>query len=587
MDELGDGRPHVLREYAVLADGQRAALIGPRGDCAWLCAPAFDDPAVFGSLVGADGCYQIRPRGRFVWGGSYEPGSLIWRSRWVTGGAVVECREALALPSDPHRLVLLRQVVAKQSSAEVMVRLEPAAEFGRHGVSDLVRSDDGRWTGRSGPLYVRWSGAAGAHPEADADSGALVLDIRLSEGETRDLVLEISDQPLPGPVVAEHAWTATEREWRDRVPELQGLPGTRDLRHAVAVLTGLTAPSGGMVAAATTSLPERAREGRNYDYRYVWIRDQCYAGLAAGAAGVTRLLDSAVAFVSHRLLEDGERLQPAYTIGGGRVPDQERLDLPGYPGAEVVLGNHVNAQFQLDAFGDALQLLAVAHGQGRLDSDGWHAVEAAAAAIAARWQEPEAGIWELDDHRWTQSRLACVAGLRAMAKAAGGSRAAEWLSLAETILADVASTGVHESGRWKRAPDDGRLDASLLLPGLRGAVPPDDPRHVQTLRSVLEELTEDGYLYRFRHDSRPLADAEGAFLICGFWVVEALVQQGRLVEAGRWFERSRAACGPPGLYTEEFDVPQRQLRGNLPQAFVHAELIRAGVALAGASVTDQ
>lgn len=576
-------QPHVLREYALLGDGMRAALVGPRGDCAWLCAPGFDGPAVFGSLLGAGGCYEVTPVGRFVWGGYYEPGTLIWRNRWVVDDSIVECREALALPPDPHRLVLLRRVVAVHGPAHLRVRLAPAAEFGRHAISEMRRSDDGRWTGRSGPLTFRWAGAAGAQPE-DGDgeeTAALVLDLRLDEGEIRDLVLELSDRPLPRPADADFSWAATEREWDQRVPALGHLPGTRDARHAVAVLSGLTGPSGGMVAATTTSLPERARAGRNYDYRYVWIRDQCYAGLAAAEAGLAELLDGAVRFISARLLEDGPKLQPAYTTGGGRVPDQEEKDVPGYPGGTCVVGNHVNSQYQLDAHGEALQLLAAAASLGRLDNDGWHAAEIAVDAVASRWQEPEAGIWELDDHLWTQSRLACVAGLRAMAGQVDRSLAGNWLSLADTISSDVSSTGVHPSGRWKRAADDGRVDASLLLAGLRGAVPPDDPRHLQTIRAVLDDLTEDGYLYRFRHDSRPLADAEGAFLICGFWMTEALAQQGRTVEAARWFERTRAACGPPGLYTEEFDVRQRQLRGNLPQAFVHAELLRAGVALAG------
>jgi GH15 family glucan-1,4-alpha-glucosidase len=169
-----------------------------------------------------------------------------------------------------------------------------------------------------------------------------------------------------------------------------------------------------------------------------------------------------------------------------------------------------------------------------------------------------------------------VAGLRALGKATtAGRRAPEWLALADRLLAEAASDGVHHGGRWQRAPEDQRVDAALVLPGLRGATPPDDPRHTLTLAAVLDELTEDGYVYRFRHDARPLHDAEGAFLLCGFWIAEALAQQGKPTDAMRWFERTRAACGPSGLFTEEFDVGQRQLRGNLPQAFVHAELLHA------------
>ena len=210
----------------------------------------------------------------------------------------------------------------------------------------------------------------------------------------------------------------------------------------------------------------------------------------------------------------------------------------------------------------------------RLDSDGWRAAEIAADAIARRHHEPDAGIWELEPDVWTESRLACAAGLRAAARRPrAGSVAARWESLADTLVAETARDGLHRTGRWQRSPTDPGVDAALLLPAIRGTLAADDPRTVATLRAVLEDLTEDGYAYRFRHGDQPLSRAEGAFLLCGFLVSLALLDQGDVVGAARWFERNRAACGPPGLFTEEFDVTQRQQRGNLPQAFVHALLI--------------
>ncbi len=257
-----------------------------------------------------------------------------------------------------------------------------------------------------------------------------------------------------------------ERVWR-----------LRDARHSYAVLRGLTSSGGGMVAAATMSLPERAEEGRNYDYRYVWIRDQCYVGQAVAADGPHPLLDDAVRFVSERLLADGPNLKPAYTTSGGPVPDQRSLDLPGYPGGHDIVGNHVNAQFQLDALGEALLLFAAAARHDHLGTDHYKAVTAAVAAIETRWREPDAGIWELDSHRWAHSRLICAAGLRAIATAgAAPADAAAWSGLADTLLADAASDCVHPSGRWQRAPDDPRVDAALLLPAIRGALPAGDPR---------------------------------------------------------------------------------------------------------------
>jgi GH15 family glucan-1,4-alpha-glucosidase len=335
-----------------------------------------------------------------------------------------------------------------------------------------------------------------------------------------------------------------------------------------------------MVAAATTALPERAREGRNYDYRYAWIRDQAYAGQAAARAGVDRLLDSAVTFVSERVNEHGRDLRPVYTTTGAPVPAERTLDLPGYPGGDAVIGNSARDQFQLDAFAETLLLLAAAADRDRLDRDGWRAVELAAGAIEERWHTPDAGIWELDPDEWTHSRLMCAAGLRAVAaQAAAGELPARWLALADAITAAVSARALHPDGRWQRSPTDQRLDVALLLPPIRGAIPRDDPRTTATLAAYTSELTSDGYAYRYRVDDEPLGRAEGAFLLCGFILTLAHTQQGDHVAAARWFERHRAACGPPGLYSEEYDVVQRQLRGNLPQAFVHALLLECSAVL--------
>ena len=574
--------PHVLREYALLADGERGILVGPRGDYVWMCAPRWDSDAVFSSLVGGKGSYAVTPAGRFVWGGYYENSSLIWRSRWITENGVVECREALAFPGEPGRAVVLRRIMAVAGDAEVAVSLDLRAGFGHHRTGSLA-IDHGIWTGRSGPLHLRWTGADRARPGfGGRDEHTLAMHLSLAAGEHHDLVLELSEQGLPQtPPIPDQAWEATAYAWADAVPDLAGTIAPADAQHSYAVLRGLTSSGGGMVAAATMGLPERAEQGRNYDYRYVWIRDQCFTGQAIAAAGAYPLLDDAVGFVAQRLLSDGPQLTPAYTVLGGAVPDQRSLGLSGYPGGHNVVGNHVNAQFQLDAFGESLLLFAAAARADHLDADGWRAVEAAGAAIATRWGEPEAGIWELDPRRWTESRLICVAGLRAISAAgAPAAQTGDWLALADKILAETAATSTHPSGRWQRAPDDERCDAALLLPSLRGALPASDPRTLATLGALEEDLARDHYLYRFRHQPGPLADAEGAFLLCGFTMALALHQQGREVEAARWFERNRAACGPPGLYSEEYDISQRQLRGNLPQAFVHALMFEGAARLA-------
>ncbi|HEY3893932.1 MAG TPA: glycoside hydrolase family 15 protein [Pseudonocardiaceae bacterium] len=578
--------PQVLRQYALLADGERGALVGPHGDIAWLCAPRWDSDAVFSSLIGGGGAYAVTPQDvRHVWGGYYEAGSLIWRSRWITGDGVIECREALMFPGDTERVVLLRRILARDCPARVRVLCDPRAGFGRHSISAIgaSRHHEGVWSGRSGALHWRWAGGDGARAVRRAQGGGelLAAELTVPQGEHHDLVLEISELPLPEQLVdADVAWRATESAWREAIPELGQALAPRDARHAYAVLRGLTSSGGGMVAAATMSLPERAEQGRNYDYRYVWIRDQCYAGQAVAADGPHSLLDDAVRFVAQRLLDDGPHLMPAYTITGQPVPDQRSLELPGYPGGTDILGNHVNTQFQLDSFGEALLLFAAAARHDHLGSEHYPAVKAAVAAIEARWRQPDAGVWELDSQRWAHSRLICAAGLRSIA-ACGASTAdaAAWSALADTILADAAADCLHPTGRWQRAPDHPGVDGALLLPAIRGALPATDPRSVATYHAVRQDLSEDGYVYRFRQDPRPLGEAEGAFLLCGFLMALAAHQQGDTVMAARWFERNRAACGPSGLFSEEYDVTQRQLRGNLPQAFVHALMLEASLRL--------
>jgi alpha,alpha-trehalase len=571
--------PHVLREYALLADGERGALVGPRGDITWMCAPHWDSDAVFSALLGGPGCYAVTPADPwFVWGGYYEDGSLIWRSHWVAAGGVIECREALARPGDTRTAVLLRQIMAVDTPARMRVQLDLRAGFGRHELTHL-RNDSGIWTARSGPLYLRWSGAGAARYRTEA---GLELDLELRPGGQHDLVLEVSEQPIEGkPVVAASAWQATEAAWAAALPAFAGHLAPRESRHDYCVLTGLTSDGGGMAAAATMSLPERAEAGRNYDYRYAWIRDQCFAGQAIASDGPHRLLDDAVAFVAARVLDDGPGLKPAYTVTGGAVPDERTVPgLPGYPGGSARAGNWVNKQFQLDAFGEALLLFAAAARHDHLDSWHWQAAQTAVAAIKARRDEPDAGVWELDSRRWTHSRLTCVAGLRAIALIAAPREAGEWEALADAMLDGAARDGLHPDGFWQRAPGDERTDAALLMPAIRGATAAADSRARATITAVQDTLAQDGYLYRFRHDHRPLQEAEGAFALCGFAMALALHQQGRHSEAVRWFERNRSACGPPALLSEEFDVIQRQMRGNIPQAFVHALAFEASARLA-------
>jgi hypothetical protein len=578
------GQPfHVLRDYSFLADGHRGALIGPRGDVAWMCVPRWDSPATFASLVGGRGGYTVTPVDPYVWGGSYEPGSLVWRSHWVTNATTVECREALAAPADPHRAVLLRRIEMPDSDgARVAVSLDLRSDFGTVP-AEARRDDDGRWLLTSGDLHARWSGLAEASPDAD---GVLHAELYLAAGEHRDLVLEVSDRPLGDPVEAVAAWRETESWWRAQVPPLHDVVGRRDARVAYAVLRGLTTPGGGMVAAPTLGLPERAEAGRNYDYRYVWLRDQAYAGLAVSVHEPLPLLSELVDVTTARVLEHGAEIAPAYSVTGSLPPHEDTLDVPAYPGGAAVVGNWVRGQFQLDTPGELLQLYAAAARWGLLTNEDAKAAEVLVDLIATRWKKPDAGIWELDPDWWTHSRLACVGGLRRFAEQVPGELAGRAEDLADAVLAETSRRCLSPDGVWLRRPRHQELDASLLLPGVRGALSPKDPRSLATVAAVERDLSADGYLYRNRPDDRPLGQAEGAFVLCGFAMSLAHWAAGHDVEAFRWFERQRAAAGPAGLFAEEFDVEQHQLRGNLPQGFVHALLLECSQRLGSEPETD-
>ncbi|MFF7355633.1 glycoside hydrolase family 15 protein [Streptomyces filipinensis] len=573
--------PWALRSYAVLADGERGAVVDPEGRIVWLCAPRWHSDAVFSALIGGGGYFGVVPEDPWhVWGGYYEDGTLIRVSRWVTADAVVECRDALAMPGSVDRLVLLRRMRVERGEALLRLSLDLRPGFGAGRMRDPRLASD-VWTAHGDGLRMRLLGAG----RAAWDAGSVLRgEFRLREGERHDLVLELSQQESTDRLDPERLWARTEDAWRRAVPDCSGLAAPRDARHAYAVLRGLTSSSGGMVAAVTTSLPERADTGRNYDYRFAWLRDQSYAGLAVAAHGPHELLDTAVRFTADRILADGEGMHPAYTVDGGPVPAERGLPLPGYPGGNDRIGNHAADQFQLDAFGEALQLFAAAAHHDRLTSEAEQAVTVAVQAVERNWRRPDAGLWELDERWWTQSRLSVVCGLRRVAEVLPSGTGQRCADLAEAVFATTRHRCLRDDGRWRRAADDDGPDAALLTPLARGFPSADDPSNALTRRFIEDQLADDGYLYRFVHQDIPLGEAEGAFLLCGFTMALATDHLGDRAGALRWFERTRAACGPSGLFAEEYDVRQRQLRGNLPQAFVHALLLECAVRLNDASV---
>ena len=566
--------PQALRDYAFLADGRRGALLDPDGGVAWLCFPTYSDDAVLAGLLGGRGTFELAPNARHVTGGFYEDGTLIWRQRWVTDDGIVESSDALAYPGEPDRCVLLRRIRALDSASSLRCRVEIAPDYGRRAAGPWRHGEDG-WRLDAGSVSARLTGAVRA---TRATETAIETEIRLEAGATADLILELQtgSAPRSRPPDADQLWQKTRAAWEEAVPGSLDMPAQRDVRQSIAVLRGMTDTGGATVAAATTALPERAEAGRNYDYRFAWIRDVCYIGHAGAAVpGAEVMLSDAVRWVTARLLEDGPQTHPAYTCGGHTVPEPEHLGLPGYPGGSDVIGNRASRQLQLDLFGEALVLFAQAAQKELLDADGWRAAEVAVRAIEAHADTPEAGIWEIEPGRlWTHSRLICVAGLKAIVEQSAPVRwRTQALGLADHLLSRADANCLHASGYWQRSPDDPGVDASLLLSEVRGALPPGDPRSIATRAAVLHDLSDDDFLYRFAEEGRPLGEAEGAFLVCNFWMALAYLGDGDARRGARWFERTRGSCGGSGLFSEEYDVAQRQLRGNLPQAFVHALLI--------------
>lgn len=567
-------RPRALRDYAFLADGWRGALLDPDGGVAWLCFPTYADGAVFAGLLGGRGTFRLSPHMRHVTGGYYEDGTLIWHQRWVTDDGIVESCDALAYPGERNRCVLLRRVRALDRDSVLGCTLEVAPDYGRRAGGSWRRAADG-WRLDAEGLTARLSGTM---DRAQSSEGFLHVDLRLPAGATADLVLELQSpsRELAAPPEPDQLWQQTRRAWAAAVPRCAEIPARRDVRQSIAILRGMTDSGGATVAAATTALPERAEAGRNYDYRFAWVRDVAFIGHAGAAVpGAEDMLSDAVRWISARLLEDGPKTRPAYCCDGKPVPDPERLGLPGYPGGSDVIGNRAAQQFQLDLFGEALVLFALAARKDLLDADGWRAAEVAFRTIETNSDTLDAGIWEIEPARcWTHSRLIAVAGLKAIVEQSAPARwRTEALGLADHLLSKADATALHASGRWQRAPDDPRVDASLLLSEVRGALEPSDPRSVATRAAILADLCDDDFLYRFAEEGEPLGQAEGAFLVCNFWMALAYLGEGDARRGAQWFERTRTACGGSGLFSEEYDVAQRQLRGNLPQAFVHALLI--------------
>jgi alpha,alpha-trehalase len=595
-----------IAEYAFLSDCHTGALVAPDGAIDWLCVPRFDAPSVFGSLLDREaGFFRFAPFGiRHPTARVYVPGTNVLETTWKTPNGWIVVRDALTVgPWDqedeitPHTRppadddadhMLVRTVECIEGEVEVELICEPAFDYGR---------TPAEWTAVDGGR--RAADATGAEQTirlaSDLPLGIEANRVRarhvLEPGESAYCTLSWA-KDLVAPEDAEQAkaridaTTSFWRSWlgRARIPDHRW----RDpiLRSALAI-KGLTyMPTGATVAALTTSLPETPGGERNWDYRYTWIRDTTFTLQALHYLNLDWEADEFMQFVADvEATEDGS-LQIMYGIDGRRdLTESTRDDLTGYAGARPVrVGNGAFDQRQNDVFGAALDsiLLHSRHSQ-RLPRRLWPIVQTQAECATKVWREPDQGIWEARGapQHYVSSKLMCWVALDRAAQLAeirgDPSLQETWRATADEIRADILEHGVDDRGVLRQHYETDALDASSLLAAIFDFLPGDDERLRATVNAIAEELTEDGFVLRYRTGETDdgLSGKEGTFLICSFWLVSGLAIVGDLQRARDLMERLLRIASPLGLYAEEFDAATGRHLGNFPQAFSHLALMEA------------
>jgi GH15 family glucan-1,4-alpha-glucosidase len=599
-----------IGDYAFLSDCETTALIAPSGNVEWLCLPRMDSPSVFGAILDRDaGGFRVGPADVSVPAARrYVPGTMVVETSWETRMGWVIVRDALSIGpwrhknerSRSHRRsptdhdadhVLLRLVECIQGSAEIKLDCEPAFDYGGLA-ADWTYTGDGY-------------GEAVARSEGMDLQLRLVTDLRLGfegprararttmhEGDVAFVALSWSQHPLPTSFEEAQEWLArTSRFWQEWLKR-GSFPDHRwrsYLQRSALTLKGLTyAPSGAMVAAATTSLPETPRGERNWDYRYSWIRDSTFMLWGLYSLGFDEEANDFFYFIADLAEAQPGRLQIMYGIGGeSKLEEQELGHLSGYDHARPVrVGNGAYNQDQHDVWGAVLDSIYL-HTKSRdqLPDRLWPIIKDQVQAALARWREPDRGIWEVrgEPKHFTSSKLMCwVAADRGarLARIREDAAAAErWQAAAEEIHADICANGVGDRGVFVQHYDTEALDASLLLLPLVRFLPSGDRRVRATVLAIADELTDDGLVLRYRVAGTDdgFTSEEGTFTICSFWLVSALAEIGEVQRARALCEKLLSHASPLALYAEQLDAASGRQLGNFPQAFTHLALINAVV----------
>ncbi len=597
-----------IADYAFLSDCHTGALVAPDGTIEWLCLPRFDSPSVFGALLdrGAGG-FRFGPYGVNVpMARRYEPGTNILETTWMTQSGWIVVRDALTVgpwhdeeggrhsdhvraPTDEDAdHLLVRTIECIQGQVQVELTCEPMFDYARTPATWTMAGED-------------WY-------SADATDGTttvrLLSDLRIglegtiararhtmSEGEKRFCALSWTEA-RGGPrtaVQADGHLEATSHFWRQwlstgRFPDHRW---RSYLQRSALTLKGLTyAPTGALVAAPTTSLPETPGGERNWDYRFSWMRDSTFTLWALHALGLDWEADDFMQYVADLKRNDDGGLQIMYGIGGERDLSEHLLEhLNGYEEATPVrIGNGAYDQRQNDVYGAVLDSVYLhTKMSGRLPQRLWPVLEAQVECAIAEWTEPDQGIWEARGapQHYVSSKLMCWVALDRGARLAeirGEPELAErWQTIADEIHAEISSRGVDGRGVFCQHYETEALDASVLLMPMVRFLPGDDERMRATVEAIADELTENGFVLRYRTGETDdgLSGEEGTFLICSFWLVSALSEVGELGRARDLLERLLAHASPLCLYAEELDARTGRHLGNFPQAFTHLALINA------------
>jgi GH15 family glucan-1,4-alpha-glucosidase len=609
----GEARPFAsafppIAGYGFLSDCETVALVAPGGGVEWLCLPRIDSPSVFGAMLDRDaGSFRLAPAGVSVPASRrYLPGTMVLETSWRTGSGWIIVRDVLLMGpwrheqdrSHTHRRsptdydtehVLLRTVRCVNGEVEIVFDCEPMFDYGRRPA---------RWE-YVGPGYHQGlARAEGVDLEL-----RLTTDLRLGfegpracarhrmkEGEQIFCALGWSENSPPPENFDEAyrrlVWTAHHwQHWLDR-GSFPDHPWSTYLERAALTLKGLTyAPTGALVAAGTTSLPEAPHGERNWDYRYSWIRDSTFMLWSLYSLGFDWEANDFFYFIAD-VAEGAEDLQVMYGPGGERSLEESTLDhMSGYEGARPVrIGNAAYKQRQHDVWGVLLDSVYL-HTRSRdtLDERVWPILKRQVEAAIANWRKPDRGIWEVrgEPKHFTSSKMfcwvACDRGARLAELREDDEHVARWQAAADEIHADICERGVDERGVFVQHYDTTALDASLLLLPLVRFLPPSDERIRATVFAIADELTEHGLVLRYRTEETDdgLEGREGTFMICSFWLVSALCEIGEHERAGGLCERLLGMASPLGLYAEEVDARTGRHLGNFPQAFTHLALINA------------